>query len=431
MKNILITFGTTIGITMLNLISGIITARLLGPMGKGELTAIILWPSMLSAIGSLGITESLVYYSGKDRNRIPQLFSCAMIFVIFQSIILMTAGYYLIPIFLKQYSLPIIQICKKYLLFIPLNLAALYQLSLLQGVMKFKKFNLIRITVVALYVLGICLLVIVGKITVINVAFMWLLSNLFTLILTFTLILKEKLLLERGAKKFWLPNKTIIKDLFSYGWRVHLGNISGVMNMKLDQMLMSAFLTPVMLGYYAISTTIAGIVTLIPNAFSFVAFPSITNKSEKQDKQRLYAKYCRFNIFLTAVVCVIVFLSTYWLIPFLYGEAYIKSIKPCQILTATMFFAGCSLVIAAGLKALGKPLVSSKAELIRLIVSVMVLPLLLTKFQIIGAAIATLIASFIGFIYLVRKSGLSLYSLFVPETGDINQIVRLLKFSKG
>jgi hypothetical protein len=60
-KNLSITFIATIVIQLVTMFGGILSARLLLPQGKGELTAIMLWPSLLAALGSLGIVDAMTY----------------------------------------------------------------------------------------------------------------------------------------------------------------------------------------------------------------------------------------------------------------------------------------------------------------------------------------------------------------------------------
>ena len=424
MNNILITFGTTLGITIFNFIGGIITARLLGPVGRGELAAVILWPSILATISGLGISESLIYFSGKNKDRIPQLFSCSIIIAIVQSIIFMTIGYFLIPLFLKKYEPSVVHICQMYLVYIPLFFLTLYPTSLLQGTMKFKKFNFIRIIVIAFFVSGISLLALLGRVTVKNTVLVWITSEFMTLIICVIFLLQEKMI-------SWQIDKMTLKDILSYGWKVHIGNISSLLNSRLDQILLSILLVPTMLGFYVIATTIAGIVSIIPQVFCFVAFPSISNQSNIQEKQKLFAKYFRFVFFLTFIVCFFILILSQWLIPIFYGKEFTDSIKPSQILSLTMFFAGCNIILESGFRALGKPLVSSKAELIGLVVSAIILPIFLIKFQIIGAAIATLITSLVCFSYLLKNSNFSFKDLFYFQSDDLRQVGKLIGLVKN
>lgn len=53
------TFATCVLIQGLTVVQGIIIARLLGPVGRGEYAAVILWPSVFAAIGIFGTNVAL------------------------------------------------------------------------------------------------------------------------------------------------------------------------------------------------------------------------------------------------------------------------------------------------------------------------------------------------------------------------------------
>ena len=59
-------------------IGGIMSARYLLPIGKGELTAVLLWPTLLVTLGSLGLTEAVTYYSATAPERSRAILSSAL-----------------------------------------------------------------------------------------------------------------------------------------------------------------------------------------------------------------------------------------------------------------------------------------------------------------------------------------------------------------
>ena len=50
-----LSLAASVAIQGLNVLTGIVLARTLGPAGRGELAAVMLWPSILAAVGSLGV----------------------------------------------------------------------------------------------------------------------------------------------------------------------------------------------------------------------------------------------------------------------------------------------------------------------------------------------------------------------------------------
>src|SRR5580658_6318640 len=51
-----------VAILALQAATGILTARTLGPAGRGELAAMILWPLFVASVTTLGVPNSLIYH---------------------------------------------------------------------------------------------------------------------------------------------------------------------------------------------------------------------------------------------------------------------------------------------------------------------------------------------------------------------------------
>src|SRR5690349_8489573 len=58
---LLLTVLTQVAVIGINVITGVITARLLGPDGRGEFAAITLWPQVLSGLASMGLPIAATY----------------------------------------------------------------------------------------------------------------------------------------------------------------------------------------------------------------------------------------------------------------------------------------------------------------------------------------------------------------------------------
>src|SRR5437879_4086808 len=69
--------GVSLGISMaiqgLNVISGVLLARSLGPAGRGVLAAVILWPSVLSTVFCAGLNEAVTYFTSRFREQARQI----------------------------------------------------------------------------------------------------------------------------------------------------------------------------------------------------------------------------------------------------------------------------------------------------------------------------------------------------------------------
>ena len=61
---------TNVALGGLGIATGVIVARWLGPVGRGELAAIQMWPSAMATVAMIGLPEALVYFSAKAPVRI-------------------------------------------------------------------------------------------------------------------------------------------------------------------------------------------------------------------------------------------------------------------------------------------------------------------------------------------------------------------------
>ncbi|MFN8164260.1 MAG: hypothetical protein U0R26_10640 [Solirubrobacterales bacterium] len=61
-RNLLLTVGAGLTVQFMLVITGPFLARLLGPAGRGDLAALMLWPVVLVQLGCLGIPSALTYY---------------------------------------------------------------------------------------------------------------------------------------------------------------------------------------------------------------------------------------------------------------------------------------------------------------------------------------------------------------------------------
>ena len=65
-------------VLVINVLTGIITARLLGPSDKGVQAAIILWPGLLVSLSAVGLPAALLYYIKKSPEHASAFLTAAL-----------------------------------------------------------------------------------------------------------------------------------------------------------------------------------------------------------------------------------------------------------------------------------------------------------------------------------------------------------------
>src|SRR5438477_1670143 len=129
-------YGTALSqalILGLGVISGIASARLLGPQGRGELAAITLWPTAFAFLASLGLNQSIVFYTGKKQYTVSEICTASGLIGFAQGLAVICIGAALMPLLLHKYSPETIRLGLLFLLAAPAMIFGGYPGNFFQG----------------------------------------------------------------------------------------------------------------------------------------------------------------------------------------------------------------------------------------------------------------------------------------------------------
>lgn len=416
MKSIVVAFTATFIIQITTAGAGLLSARVLGPVGKGELAAVVLWPSFLASVGSIGIFEATTYVtSGNHGHAIKSVLTSGFALVFGLALSLVSIGYVLLPRILAGYPAGVVVVARQYLLFIPLNYATLLLMATLLGRMRLVSWNLLRTVVHVCSALGLVALTVTGRASVSGYAMAMLLANVVTLCLA-------ALIVARNGWIGWAPDPHAAICLLSYGWKSHLGSVASLFNLRLDQMLMSIIMEPANLGFYTVAVTLSALPALAPVTLAGIAFPHIANLDSEDLKLKVWGRFVRFGLVLSLVTSGVLLWQMSWVIRTVFSMAYLPATPAARILTLAVMPLSCNVLLAAGYRALNRPLVPSHAELIGLGSTAVLLIVLLPRYGTIGAASASLVAYSVTCAYMLwsvrRTTGFALASLIRPTRDD-------------
>src|ERR1017187_7702985 len=124
--------------------TGVAAARLLGPQGRGELAALVLWPSVLVMLFSLGINQAVVFHAGQKLYGISEVWTASLFVCVMQCLLVVMVGLLVVPRALHAYSPETRHLALIFLATTPLLMFSGYPSSLLQGKLDFLSFNVIR-----------------------------------------------------------------------------------------------------------------------------------------------------------------------------------------------------------------------------------------------------------------------------------------------
>ena len=88
--------------------TGIVTSRCLGVQGRGEQSAMILWPTLLSYLLCFGVPIALRYTARRNPGDKAKIYTVSLVAAIIASCLVVAVGYAFIPLWLHQYSKAIV-----------------------------------------------------------------------------------------------------------------------------------------------------------------------------------------------------------------------------------------------------------------------------------------------------------------------------------
>jgi len=425
-SNLLIVQSRTFIMAFIGLLTSVILARALGAEGRGQFAVIMLLPAMLTIFLNLGISPANVFYiSSKTVSS-----SIALRTSIFIALLLSLIGVSIsIPllVFKSGTLFPNAALCLLFLgmALFPIKLTDGFFVSIINGQQRFKEYAAISLLSPFLYLLAL-------------IVFVWILdtgvfgaviSNLAVSLVSLAVLI----FFFRRYFEHPCSNREIInysKLCFNYGGRSYLSNIMAFVNYRADLFILNLFLSSANLGIYAISVTLAESLWLLSKGISSVLLPKLSELHNDEGKRKMLTPFIARWVFLfTFVAAVIAAIVIPYAINLLYGAEFMPGVQTFRILLIGIVLSVFSRVLANDISARDLPQYNFYTSIAVVLVNVTMNFILIPKWGIIGAAVAT--SSAYGFnsilkiciYYVVSKNKLSELFLF----NDFDK--RLLAFS--
>ena len=379
---ILQTLLTRLIILATNLATGVITARALGPEGRGEQAAIILWPQFLAYAMTLGLPRALVYNLKLYPDEESELFSAAMVLGTALGVLATLTGVAFIPVWLSKYSPEVIHIAQWFMGIAPVALLGITFTSALEAQGNFNTANQVSyITpLIILAILGV--LALAQALTPFTVAlayvlpgipvFLWMLVNLW-----------------KRFRPRWRGLGQSYRRLTSYGIRSYGIDLLGTLAAQVDQALVISFLPPASMGMYVVALSLSRMLNLFQSSIITVLFPK-TAARPVEEVVDIIGLAVRVSTALTFLAAIAVMLIGPVLLRLLYGSEFTGAVPVLRILLVEVVLNGTTWVSAQAFLALGRPGTITILQGIGLGLSVPLMLVLIPTYGLEGAGLAVL-----------------------------------------
>ncbi|GAA1732159.1 hypothetical protein GCM10009809_29550 [Isoptericola hypogeus] len=219
------------------------------------------------------------------------------------------------------------------------------------------------------------------------------------------------------------PQDTVrTRQIASYGMRVWVGALTGILLMRIDQSLVTPLSDVVQTGLYVVAVSISELPLILTSAVRDVTFVSETARS---DDQRLAAT-ARLTTLASATGALVLGLTLPWWLPALFGSDFSGSVLVAQILLVAVVLGQPGSIAGSGLSARGRPGARSISMVIACVLNIGLLVALVPTFGAVGAALATLagnmVAGGLNVVFIHRLYGISWLSFLGVRRSDLTVV---------
>jgi antigen flippase len=405
----------------LNLLTGIVSARYLGPVGRAEQAAIVLGASFFPYVIAFGVPIAVQYKIRTDPKRAPDYTSAGIGLSLVFGMLAFGIGILVLPRMLVKYPPEIVQIAQIAMVTAPITMLYALLCAILQARGQFRAPNVTRYVMPAITLVSLLGLIVVHRLNPITSSIAYLMTGFFAVPWLWAKV--------RPTIRVQSPRKAA-KDLLSYGSRSYVSDILGTLAAQVDQILVIGLLSPTSMGLYAVALGAARAVDLYSGSVVAVLFPRAASLDTAQIVA-LTGRAARITGAMLLGTGSLLALLMPLLLPLFFGKAFVASIPVAQIVLVSFAVNAIVYVLAQAYMAVGKPGVNAIIQLIGLATTVPAMLFLIPRYGIVGAALALVASTMVRLL-----SSLACFPIILKvdapallvNAGDVRYVRRAMTF---
>ncbi len=403
-------------ILLSNVISSLVGARALGPAGRGDLLVIVLWPPVVAMLAGLGLPTAYRYWMAREPERVSYLFSNAVLYTIAVGVLSVAAADLIVPHLVGQRSPQVMMLLRIYQVNIPAALFLDLMRGLLEGTRRFGWAGAARMIFFGVQAFGFAGLWAAGHLTVATAMITMIIAQTSSMLLALIAVLSQ-------LRPSWKPSWVEFKNSMHYAVRDYPGGVADFTTLRLDQLVLAAMASNVAIGLYVVAVRLSEMTTLAADAIADALMPEVAASKVENRAELLWARSLRLAIYMHLVLLPPLWLGAPLLLKILFGERFVPATGAFRWLLVAAGVWSLGSIVISGLRGFGYPGLSTLAKFSAAAVTTVGLLVLLPRWGITGAAIASLIGYtvmlVIALFAFVKKRRLDLWSCLRPRWRDL------------
>jgi len=414
-KSVAITFGTKVSIVIIAIASSIITARWLGPAGKGIFAVLWVIVGLGVQFGNFGFHASNVYFTSRDKALVSKIASNSLWFGLTIGLLISGGVIYLYRINSNLFSNIPFTLLLITVILIPFKVLLLFFQNIFLGLQKILTYNSFEL------VERFSLLVVVALVLILFKQGLFKLM-VFILIITGMVTAFFTIYTKRVIKfSFFNFDTEVFTSMFKYGSKVYLSCFFSFLVIRSDMLLVNYFRGASASGIYSIAANFAELLYLLPVTIGAMLFTKVS--ANIADDGTFTQRISRHTVLLMVIICILVALVCKPLILLMYGWQFAFSAIPLLWLLPGIFFLSLATIYNNDLAGRGYPPMIIYSTATGFILNFGLNLLFIPRYGITGAAITSSISYFVMFIivliYSMKITHSKIEKFLIPSSGEI------------
>ncbi len=365
-----------------NILTGLVSAALLGASGRGVLAALLTGPAFLAGVCCFGLHAALIYRMREQPEEAGRFLGTSFMLTMVFGAFGIAAGWVAAPLWLHHYGANTLWLGRLLLLGLPLALAnwTMSGAAEAHGWFTFASMTLCLQNLGVLALLA--LLGLAGWITPATAA----LAYVAPTIPVFIFFLFR--MMPRLTPDFRL-SRAHAGGLVRYGIRLYGVDLLNIFQQYSDQLIAVALLPAHLVGAYAVAQSVARLPIVVAAGVTTVLFPSVAARSQALVMEKVALSFRLVTIVSCAAALALAVCGPTLLL-LIYGQSFAAAITPLRLLLVATVISNGTAILYQAYAASGRPGFVTICEILGLLASLPLMALLAETGGAAGIAIAVL-----------------------------------------
>ena len=425
---------------ILGLVSGfvvsIITARILGPEGRGDFALLLNTSNFLSLLLGFSFGTSIIHVISTNKMQYRSIVNTFTVLVV---ILIIVCSLFLIVFPFQKFHYFLPSHGQQNTRFYSIILISLFVISLfgtlfnsiLSGKKLFWEQQKVYIAFTLLSMAAYLFLFFFKSELNVDLNFFFIFYSCITLILTlggYFMYLRY----ARPIQTYSFLNWTELKYVLGFSSLAYFCNFFHFLALRMDFWLIEYFNGSRDLGLYSLPVNLAQMIWLLPQAIATILLAYSGSQKHEKGVQNTNT-LARIGMALVIFASIFLFFTVDFFIPFLFGQEYLQSVYIFKLLLIGIIPFSITTILSSYFGGTGQMKVNLFCSIIGFLVCLIFDLILIPRYGNIGAALATSVAyfsstAFIIFVYL-QKTRSKLIDLVLINKSDIKILKAKFNFT--